>query len=108
MTELPNYKAFQGAVMTELPVFLRHASSVPASWRPIRRRFPHGAAARLIHAFRGLASAYRRWRVRQQAIAELSRLDDMALADIGLHRCEIRSAVFDVESPSRPRERRIR
>ena len=42
---------------------------------------------------RALAMRYVEWRQRQQAYAELSQLDDRALADIGISRSEILSVI---------------
>ncbi len=41
--------------------------------------------------FGRLAAAYRTWDERQQTIADLERLDDRSLADIGIDRSEIAS-----------------
>lgn len=41
--------------------------------------------------FGRLAAAYRTWDARQQTIADLERLDDRSLADIGIDRSEIAS-----------------
>jgi len=82
---------------------VRQAPTVPSSWRPGRRHGPwHG----LIQAAVDLARAYRRWRERERAVAELASLDDTMLADLGFHRSEIRSAVIDAEGPGGPRLRR--
>jgi uncharacterized protein YjiS (DUF1127 family) len=43
----------------------------------------------LVKGVRFLAAAYRRWDERQQTIADLQRLDDRCLADIGIEREEI-------------------
>lgn len=42
----------------------------------------------------------------RNAVNELMRLDDRMLADIGLHRCEIMSAVIEADDVRLPRERR--
>jgi uncharacterized protein YjiS (DUF1127 family) len=54
---------------------------------------------------RALAEARRR-RLREKAINALMRLDDRTLADIGMHRSEIRSAVIEASDVYVPRERR--
>jgi uncharacterized protein YjiS (DUF1127 family) len=70
------------------------------AWPPKRRPAGARAALALLAApLLRLARAYTRWRERQRAIAELARLDDVTLADIGLHRSEIRSAVIDADTP---------
>ena len=84
--------------MTEMPMRPTHAMPVALSWPPARRRRPG--------LFAWLTRAFLRWRRREQAVAELARLDDRTLADIGLHRSEIRSAVIDIDEPNRPHERR--
>jgi len=43
----------------------------------------------ILNAARGLAGRLVEWRRREQAYAELSALDDRALADIGISRAEI-------------------
>lgn len=43
----------------------------------------------LTNTLRALAARYGAWRQRQRAFAELSALDDRALADIGISRAEI-------------------
>jgi uncharacterized protein YjiS (DUF1127 family) len=58
--------------------------------------------------FRRIAGAIRRWRAHEAAVTELARLDDKTLADIGLHRSEIRSAVLEASETYVPRERRHR
>ena len=52
--------------------------------------------------------ALERRRRRAAAIAELMQLDDKTLADIGLHRSEIRSAVLYAEQTGAPDRRRCR
>jgi uncharacterized protein YjiS (DUF1127 family) len=84
--------------MTEMPMRPSRAVPVVLSWPPARRRRPG--------LFAWLTRAFLRWRRREQAVAELARLDDLTLADIGLHRSEIRSAVIDADEPNRLRERR--
>jgi uncharacterized protein YjiS (DUF1127 family) len=51
------------------------------------------------------AGALRQMR-HKNAVNELMRLDDRMLADIGLHRCEILSAVIEADDVHLPRERR--
>jgi uncharacterized protein YjiS (DUF1127 family) len=58
--------------------------------------------------FRRIAAALRRWRAHETAVTELMRLNDKMLADIGLHRSEIRSAVLEASETYVPRERRHR
>jgi len=41
------------------------------------------------HALHQIALRYSAWRRRQQALAELTQLDDRSLADIGITRAEI-------------------
>jgi|GEM_PF-1202408 uncharacterized protein YjiS (DUF1127 family) len=52
--------------------------------------------------------AFAEWRRRQRAYAELSALDDRALADIGLRRSEIPAIVEGFYEASRKREREPR
>jgi uncharacterized protein YjiS (DUF1127 family) len=93
--------------MTEMPRFPRHAQPIDLPWPPVHRRPPVGAlAARAVRPLAWLARAFLRWRRREREIAELARLDDATLADIGLHRSEIRSVVLDADAPGRPSERR--
>jgi uncharacterized protein YjiS (DUF1127 family) len=54
---------------------------------------------------RAAIAAWRRRR-HKAAVKELMRLDDKTLADIGLHRCEILSAVIEADDVYVPRERR--
>jgi uncharacterized protein YjiS (DUF1127 family) len=62
-------------------------------------------AAVLSSLFR-IVRAIDRRRRRALLIGELMRLDDKTLADIGLHRSEIRSAVVAAEERDGPCERR--
>lgn len=58
-------------------------------------------AKRLAGAWAPIAAAARRFaesRARAQAVKELERLSDRALYDIGLHRGQIRAAVYGVRS----------
>jgi uncharacterized protein YjiS (DUF1127 family) len=89
--------------MTEMPDFRFDRPPTRVTW-PLRRR--RGGVASLTKPLRGLAHRYRRWRARERDIAELARLDDVTLADIGLHRSEIRSAVVDAATPGGPTRRR--
>jgi uncharacterized protein YjiS (DUF1127 family) len=95
----------QGVVMTDMPKFRCQAHAILVTWPPKRRPVAAGLAL-LAAPLRGLARAYKRWRERERAIAELARLDDVTLADIGLHRSEIRSAVIDADTPGGPQSRR--
>lgn len=89
--------------MTDMPVRPSQGEPVMISWPPRGR----GAAfPRAPGPFSWLVRAYRRWRQREAAIAELARLDDNTLADIGLHRSEIRSAVIAADEPVGRSERR--
>jgi uncharacterized protein YjiS (DUF1127 family) len=54
--------------------------------------------ATLLNALTALRDSWESWREREQAIAELSALDDRTLADLGLRRSEI---PFVVESHAR-------
>jgi uncharacterized protein YjiS (DUF1127 family) len=93
--------------MTEMPRLHRHAQPIDRPWPAARLGRPSGApVARTVGPFARLVRAVLRWRRRQREIAELARLDDATLADIGLHRSEIRSVVLDGDAPGRPRERR--
>jgi uncharacterized protein YjiS (DUF1127 family) len=65
-------------------------------------------AVLLTWRFRRIAAAIGRWRAHEAAVTELARLDDKTLADIGLHRSEIRSAVMEANATYVPRERRHR
>ena len=78
------------------------AEPVVLSWQPRAVRPP----VRALDPVRRLVRAVRRWWRRERAIAELARLDDTMLADIGLHRSEIRSVVAEIDEPLRPSERR--
>lgn len=69
-------------------------------------RNPSWPLRRLAAAFAWVLGAVARWRRRERAIEELMSLDDKTLADIGLHRTEIRSAVKDAAAPEAIRERR--
>ena len=88
--------------MSRMPLHPSRAEPVALSTTHRGGRSP----IRPLGAVRWLVRAIRRWRRREQAIAELARLDDKTLADIGLHRSEIRSAVIDEDEPNRPSERR--
>jgi uncharacterized protein YjiS (DUF1127 family) len=55
-------------------------------------------------AIRNLASSFSLWRQRRSTYAELMRLDDRMLADIGLHRGEVRAVAEMGELPSRVRD----
>jgi uncharacterized protein YjiS (DUF1127 family) len=63
-----------------------------------RRRF-------MISIFSALAARFARWRAHQRAFAELSAMDDRALADIGLSRSDIApvSAAYRPALPRTPR-----
>ncbi|MGE5147738.1 MAG: MFS transporter [Candidatus Eiseniibacteriota bacterium] len=56
----------------------------------------------------GPLSTVRRWRRRASHVAELQRLDDQTLADMGLHRSGIRAAVIAAEGDGRFDHRRCR
>jgi uncharacterized protein YjiS (DUF1127 family) len=56
--------------------------------------------------FRRTVAAAWRWQRRESAVSALMRLPDKTLADIGLHRSEIRSVVAETDDDARPRERR--
>ena len=93
--------------MTEMPNFRSRPRSTVATWPRARRPEPTRDVLALLAApVLGLARAYARWRRRERAIAELARLDDATLADMGLHRGEIRSAVIEAQRPGWPAERR--
>jgi uncharacterized protein YjiS (DUF1127 family) len=105
--------------------FLRfeHRPLTPAQWnlieqdairrarrervRTLRRLF--GSIARALQAVAGTLlgkgaewwSRYARWRQFRAAVRELSRLDDRALKDLGLHRSEIESVVYKTMNDSR-------
>jgi len=66
------------------------------------------AAAVVVAAlrFRRAAAAAWRWQRRESAVSALMRLPDKTLADIGLHRSEIRSVVAETDDDAGPRERR--
>jgi len=67
---------------------LRRAfAGIAAAGRAVGR-----AARRLVG---GSLSAYVNWRVRRAAVSEISGLDDRVLKDIGVHRSEIESLVYD-------------
>jgi uncharacterized protein YjiS (DUF1127 family) len=66
------------------------------------------AAAVFALNFHRLTAAVRRWRAHESAMTELMRLDDKTLADIGLHRSEIRSALLEASETCVPRQRRHR
>lgn len=51
-------------------------------------------AALEIGFFESYAAAFRKWRKRRAAIAELHALDDRQLADIGIGRSEIELVVY--------------
>lgn len=74
------------------------------------RAFVAGAANRIGHAFRPLATGGRaaarrwsRWRAERRAVAELRGLSDRTLADIGLHRSHIRGVVRELGDEAAPR-----
>ena len=75
-------------IRNQIPTYrqLSALESVAAERRAIR---PHGFAAWL----RSLPARFVEWVERQRAEAELSALSDRELADIGLHRSEIRRVV---------------
>ena len=106
MTELPYAKALQGAVPTEPVSFPLGLDRGGIGWPPARpERDGPGAPWRTItRVFRALSA----WRSRERAVAELARLDDAMLADLGLHRSEIRSAVRDADETGTFGERRRR
>ena len=64
--------------------------------------------ARMPGAARRFVAAIRRRRRAARYIAELQALDDQTLADIGLHRSEIRSAVLEAERNGAAERRRCR
>jgi uncharacterized protein YjiS (DUF1127 family) len=57
-------------------------------------------------SFKRAIETVRRWRRHRSAVNNLLGLDDRMLADLGLHRCEIRSAVIEAHNADAPRERR--
>lgn len=58
---------------------------------------PRSAATSPAATPSGALEAIQRWRRRAEYVGELQRLDDQTLADMGLHRGEIRSAVIEAE-----------
>lgn len=59
----------------------------------------------MISIFSALAARFGRWRADQRAFAELSAMDDRALADIGLSRSDIRPMITEYR-PALPRTAR--
>lgn len=54
--------------------------------------------------FQGYIAAFRKWRDRKAAIAELHAMEDRALQDIGISRSEIESVIyFEGRDPTRLR-----
>jgi uncharacterized protein YjiS (DUF1127 family) len=66
-----------------------HSSDLPADRRSISSATVAAAAAKLLSWARAGFAAFRAWRERERAAAELYALDDRALADLGLSRAEI-------------------
>ena len=60
----------------------------------------------LFASFSRAIEKLRRWRRHRSAVNNLLGLDDKMLADLGLHRCEIHSAVIEANDADAPRERR--
>jgi uncharacterized protein YjiS (DUF1127 family) len=75
--------------MTDTVLNGRDASSLP------RRITPKVSRRRVSVVLRGLARAYWDYRLRRATIVVLQKLDDRTLADIGIDRHEIESAVYD-------------
>jgi uncharacterized protein YjiS (DUF1127 family) len=65
-------------------------------------------AADILTWLSSVAGTIGRHRRRAKAIGDLQQLDDKMLADIGLHRSEIRSAVLEAEQNGRFDRRRSR
>ena len=61
----------------------------------------------IFELFLGALEAMRRQRQRRIAVDSLLGLDDRMLADLGLHRCEVLSAVLEADGHTIPRERRL-
>jgi uncharacterized protein YjiS (DUF1127 family) len=84
------------------------AARAAAPQRDRRRRGAAllSASAAFLSSLIRVVLAIDRHRRRAFLIGELARLDDKTLADIGLHRSEIRSAVIAAEDRDGPCERR--
>ena len=83
-----------------------------SSWRAAAPRghappLPSAIVSLLRSPLKAIRALQRRRR-RAAAIAELMQLDDKTLADMGLHRSEIRAAVLEAEHNGGLRRRRCR
>lgn len=77
------------------PHYRRHAIRA----RELRSRYIASLARAAAQRILKIVAGFRRWRQRRQAIAEMNRLDDRILKDMGLSRSQIHSVVHGLDDP---------